>query len=107
MLTVRPLTRSAGQVDRHADGGTAVVAAQLDQIAELVNEPKAASARGVQRGAATTDERLADAPGVTHVAHDTVAVRPDPGDAVTAAVAEAVRGDLIGCEHQIGSLVRP
>ena len=82
--------------DGFAAGGT-----ELHEVAELVRHPEPPPARLIGVGAAAVDERVVDSPSVLDFADEPAVVLPDPQDARAAAVADAVREDLVHRQHEV------
>ena len=82
----------------HADHCSRVAGAQLDEIAELVDQPDTARAGLVPRRPSAADERIGDATGVRDLADELGVVVPDSCRAVSAAVNRGVRRRLVGGE---------
>ena len=86
----------------HAAGG---VGAHLDQVAHLVGEPQAVAADLAAPGPLATGERRRDPALVAHLAQQHARLLPEEHPAVAAAVAHAVRGDLVDREEQVSGAV--
>ena len=97
---------SAGDVE--ADGGAAVRRrVDADQIAELVAHPDAAAADLTLGGQLPSDERLVDVTRRRGPRRRAMpSSRPRPEDARAATVADAVRRQLVGGEHDVVDAVR-
>src|SRR3954470_23031570 len=75
--------------------------ADLDEVAELVGQPQAPAVAVFEPRAGAAGQRLVEAAAVADLAHDHVVLVPDAQRALAAAVADAVRGDLVGREHEV------
>src|SRR4029453_13473858 len=88
-------------VDSQPHDGAVRVTAHLHQITELMGEPETASAWGVDRWADATDERIGGVGVVGGPPPDCLAVDPGAERAAASPVADAVRRDLVHCEHEV------
>ena len=81
--------------------------ADLNEVTHLVGDPQAAAVLLAEGGRLAVDEGLVDAAAVRDLADQRVRLRPDAKDPSPAAVAEAVGGDLVGGQDEIGGAFLP
>src|SRR5258708_6431027 len=92
------------QAHVHADCRAVWPGSEFDQIAELVDEPQAMTGRPVG-GPPAAGQRISDVPRILHLADNLAGAGPDPQHAAAGGMAQGVRGDLAGGEHQVGGPV--
>src|SRR5439155_26090234 len=75
--------------------------ADLHEVAEMIREPQAASARLIGCGMYAPDQRLLDAPGVADLTHQRAGLAPDPQPAFAPAMGDAVARELVDRQLQV------
>jgi hypothetical protein len=83
------------------DGGADGSGTQLDQVAELVDDPQAVAAPGIRCGPAAAGQGETDLAAVLNLAENLRPAGPDVHDASRTGVAQGVRGELMHRGHQV------
>src|SRR5215470_2671568 len=87
--------------EMQADGDAGAGRAQLDQVAELVDDPQAVAAGAVGGGAAAAGQVVADVAAVVDLAEQLAVGGPDVQRAAGIRVTPGVRGQLADRDHQV------